>query len=355
MIVVVGAELDLPEPVRFGPVQLGQPPRHASVQLPPDPALPDVPGHYVVTLQQVTRIHTSTFYWAVVDAENQEDALRIVERDIDPVVSVGLALVLGHEVPTQVLRAVKCESAESFPTSWGAGVQLRRLTEHRPDRAELAQFLNALKDDEQVSGCLPYLTRATTYLAVTPTAGDLALDAALLELAKTLEYLVRKTPTETGEEDSRTTDRVLTNLSRTLTGNKGTRRKVSAVKDAARSLHRLERRTVSDSVRAFATQHDMGPRWTATATRLIEVRHKHLAHPGERMPNAARAALSRGQDGAQSAVHDAIRAVLQARTGRGIPSAPASRAVPEGDVTVRWQPGPVAAWSTDDPPGAEGN
>lgn len=345
VIVAVGAELDLPEPVRFGDVFLGNPPRHASIQLPPDPVLPEVPGQYVVTLQQVTRVCTSTFYWVVVGAEDDEDAVRIVERDVDPVVSVGLSLMLGREVATQVVRVADLGSSEPPPTAWGAGVQLTRLDQHRPDRNELAHLLNDLRQDENVAGCLPYLTRATSYLALTPTAGDLALDAALLELAKALEYLVRKSPSGTDEQEPGITDRILAGLTKTLKGSRGTRRKASAVKEAARSLQRLERRTIFDSVRNFSSRHEMGSSWTATAVKLIAARHKHLAHPGERMSKADRAALSKPESGARSAVHDAVRAVLESRAGLSIPSAPTSRAAPTGDVLMRWEPGPVAAWS----------
>lgn len=349
VVVAVGAELDLPEPVRFGGVYLGNPPRHASVQLPPDPVLPEVPGQYVVTLQQMTRVCTSTFYWVVVEAEDDEDAVRTVERDIDPIVSVGLSLVLDHKVVTQVLQVKNLDSSDPPWTAWGAGGQLTRLDQRRPDRTELARLLDALRQDEYLSGSLPYLTRATRYLAITPTAGDLAVDAALLELAKALEYLVRKSPVAPDEEAPGTTDRILAGLTKTLTGSKGTRRKESAVKEAARSLQRLERRTLSDAARSFSSQHDMGPRWTAIAVRLIEVRHKHLAHPGERMSHAARSALSKQENGALSAVYDAVRAVLESRAGLSIPSAPISRAAPMEDVAVRWDPGPVAAWSPEAP------
>lgn len=349
VVVAVGAELDLPEPIRFGEVYLGNPPRHASVQLPPDPVLPEVSGQYVVTLQQMTRVCTSTFYWAVVEAEDDEDAVRTVERDIDPIVSVGLSLVLDQQVATQVLRVKNLDSSDPPWTAWGAGGQLTRLDQRRPDRAELARLLDVLRQDQDLAGSLPYLSRATKYLAITPTAGDLAVDAALLELAKALEYLVRKSPVATDEDAPRTTDRILAGLTKTLTGSKGTRRKEAAVKEAARALQRLERRTVSDAARSFSSQHDMGSRWTSIAVRLIKVRHKHLAHPGERMSHADRSALSNQENGALPAVRDAVRAVLESRAELSIPSAPISRTAPMEDVTVRWDPGLVAEWSPETP------
>lgn len=344
VIAAVGTELDLPEPVRFGNVFLGNPPRSARVRLPPDPVLPDVPGRYVVTLQQMTRICTSTFYWVVVEAEGKDDAVRAVERYIDPIVSVGLSLVVGHDVATQILQVSNLGSSEPPMTAWGGGGQLTRLDQRRPDRSGLAHLLDALRQDQRIAGCLPYLTRATKYLAMTTPAGHLAVDAALLELAKALEYLVRKSSTAADEKAPTDTARIIAGLTKTLTSSKGIRRKSSAITKAARSLQRLERRTVSGSVRSFAAQHDLGPRWTSTAVRLIEVRNKHLAHPGERMTKADRAALSEPENGARSVVHAAVRVLLQSQAGLTIPSAPISHAAPAGDVTLRWKPGLVAEW-----------
>ncbi len=347
MIVAVGAELDLPEPVRFGRVSLGRPPRRARVQFPPDPVLPDLQRWHVVSLQQVTRIYTSTFYWLVVDATDEDQALRIVDREIDPVISVGLALVLGHDVPTQVLRVAKLGSSEPLPSAWGAGARVTPLDERGPDRTELARLLRAIEKNRVVAGCLPYLARATKYLAVTPTAGDLAMDAALLEFAKALEYVVLKVPATTSSEtvDDNTVPRILADLKRKLEGERPTHIQAAAVQRAATSLRRSVSRTVKDSIRRFASLHRMDAGWTAAAMRLINVRNKHLAHPGEPLSNADRDSLTKRSHGARETVLDAIRAVLNSDEAQGIPPAPVTEAAPRGDLTIRWKPGPMASWS----------
>lgn len=352
VIAAVGAELDLPEPVRFGDVHLGHPPSGARVQLPPDPVLPDIPGRHVVTLEQVTRINTSIYYWVVVDATSEDDALHIVERDVDPVVAVGLAIMLGHEVPTQILRVAKLGAGGPW-SAWGGRALVRPLQSRRPERDELARLFRNLREDADIAGCMQYLRRATKYLGVIPTAGDIALDAALLEFARALEYLVRRTvpAPDASNAEGDAAARILAGLSATLSGNKSIRRKAAAVDEAARSLQRLERRTVNDSVRAFASSYDMGTRWTSTANRLVKVRNKHLAHPGAPMSKADRAALVQEPNGARSTVHDAVRAVTAARTGNDIPSAPAIADTPPAAMTVRWTPGPTAAWIGANQPG----
>lgn len=343
VIVAVGAELDLPEPVRFGDVRLGCAPRNQRVQFPPESDPPVVPGPHVAILRQATLIRTSTFYWVVVQAVDDEDAIRIVERDIDPVVSVGLSLMLGHDVTTQVVRSMDLTSKEPPHTVWGADGQLRRLEQRRPDKATLSDLLDALRHDDLLAACLPYVSRAAKYLSMTPTAGSLAFDAALLELAKALERLVRQYQSG-GDESEPGAGRIIATLKKSLDGSRKTQRKANDVVKAAEKLRRLKRGTVADAVRSYSDQHNMGTPWRITALRLINVRNRHLAHPGKPMSNADRKTLSQPEVGARAVVYAALRAALETRSGVTVPDAPATSAMVDGNVRIGWAPGPVAQW-----------
>lgn len=336
----VGANLQMPVPVRFGKAFLGNPPDGASTIYPPAPRLPDVSGQHVAAIQQVTRISTNTFYWAQVEASDEDEAVRLVERDVAVVISVGLTLTLGHDVATQVLSVQRLDGSEPPVSAWGAHASSIQLEASSVDRLELESLFADLRDNDQVAGCLPYLARAERYFGMQLTADELAADAAFLELAKALEYLVRKLSTRSPERSSGTDiDRILTKLTKTLTGPKGVERKRSAVIHAAGELRRLDKGSMSDAVRRFGTAHSMGKYWTAGAVRLIEVRHKHLAHPGERMSHSDRTALSHGNSGARDVVLAAVRAVLRNRGGDPIPEVRRSGSLPGGEVVVRWGPG----------------
>lgn len=101
---------------------------------------------------------------------------------------------------------------------------------------------------------------------------------------------------------------------------------------------------MSDDVRAFSSVYALGPGWTAGAVKLVEVRHKHLAHPGEPMSRADRAALGKGGTGAQAIVDTALRALLEHRLGNVLPLPPEPDAEEAdsnegGQVVMRWAPG----------------
>lgn len=128
-------------------------------------------------------------------------------------------------------------------------------------------------------------------------------------------------------------------------GERPTHIQAAAVQRAATSLRRSVSRTVKDSIRRFASLHRMDAGWTAAAMRLINVRNKHLAHPGEPLSNADRDSLTKRSHGARETVLDAIRAVLNSDEAQGIPPAPVTEAAPRGDLTIRWKPGPMASWS----------
>lgn len=342
VIVAVGANLNLPQPIQFGTAFLGNPPKGAELTYPPDPELPTVAGPHVATLQQMTRVESNTFYWAVVEAENDEEAMLLVEHRIDPVVRVGLSLTLGHDVATQPLRVKQCDGSEPGVSAWASG-SLIRLAPASVDKQSLSQLMHALSDDSHTAGSLRYLARASKYQEIWPTAGDLALDAAFLELAKALEYLVRKTPKRPISEQDQDVERELVKLKKTLTSSKGTKRKRAAVIESAGSLRRLEKNTVSDDVRAFSSLYALGPGWTAGAVKLVTVRHKHLAHPGEALSQADRALLRKGDTGARAVVDAALRAILERRLDITVSASSEAKAEVEptepGQVVLQWTPG----------------
>lgn len=266
------------------------------------PPIVDAAAGSVIASAGTREYRTGTYYWVESQQAQATDAIAEVERHVNGALAAALSITLGDEIraePRCACQPPPHARAEGIRHDLFETRQMRLLLRtYRPEASLTTGTFELLRSHQVLRSATQYLVRARRLVEAAIEYPEVS-EAALVEYVRVMEQVCQPPILllDGSEEAEKQKDAALRQLLERLQRRTRTKKRVDAVKDAARRIGAIESASFRAKLRLFATQQDLGTDWLRSAQELLDVRNHHVAHKGEPLSEKERELVLVGDSG----------------------------------------------------------